>query len=227
LRHAKRTFTCHIGALLALLPPPPKLKILCEATTANASASGIEKIEEGEGEMKIACLGWGSLIWKPGVLPLVSEWRQDGPQMPIEFSRVGDGGELATAICMNAPLVQVCWALLSVDNIERATSLLREREQIPADRVDGVGSLILKSTPTGVLAKWAAEKALDAVIWTALPPRFAHIEGRIPSVEDALAYLASLAGEKRDHAQSYMKQVPAQFDTPYRRVIRQQPGWDC
>lgn len=177
--------------------------------------------------MKIACLGWGSLIWKPDVLPLASEWHKDGPAMPVEFSRVGDGGELATAVCMNAPLVPAYWALLSVDNIELATALLREREQIPAQRVDGIGSLILKNRPVGTLAQWAAEKKLDAVIWTALPPRFAHIEGRIPSAEDALSYLASLAGETKEHAQNYMKQVPAEFDTPYRQVIRQQLGWDC
>lgn len=177
--------------------------------------------------MKIACLGWGSLIWKPGVLPLAGEWHKDGPQLPVEFSRVGDGGELATAVCMNAPLVPVYWVLLDVKTIEHATSLLREREQIPADRVDGVGSLILKNTPTGPLAEWAAGKALDAVIWTALPPRLNHIEGRIPSAEDALNYLNTLTGEKKEHAQSYMQQVPAQFETPYRQVIRQRLGWEC
>lgn len=177
--------------------------------------------------MKIACLGWGSLIWKPGALPLASEWYQDGPAMPIEFSRVGDGGELATAICMNAPLVQVYWAVLSVDSLPLAISALREREQIPAERVDGVGSLVLKSRPTGMLAEWAAEKKLDAVIWTGLPPRFESSEGRIPCAEDVLKYLDSLEGEKRKHAHDYMKQVPAEFDTPYRKVIREQLGWDC
>lgn len=177
--------------------------------------------------MRIASLGWGSLIWKPGVLSLASDWHKDGPLLPIEFSRVGDGGELATAVCMNAPLVEVYWALLSVGDMALAASLLREREQIPAQRVDGVGSLIIKSQPVGTLAEWAAEKGLDAVIWTALPPRFAHIEGRIPSVEDVLNYLASLEGEKREHAQSYMQQVPAEFATPYRQAIREQLGWHC
>ena len=177
--------------------------------------------------MKIACLGWGSLIWKPGKLPLASEWQPDGPAMPVEFSRVGDGGELATAVCMNAPLVQVYWALLSAGTIQQAISSLREREQIPASREDGVGLLILKSKQTGELASWAAQKKLDAVIWTALPPRFDGLEGRIPCIEDVLDYLSSLAGEKRKHAQDYIKQVPAEFATPYRKAIREHLSWDC
>ncbi len=147
--------------------------------------------------------------------------------MPVEFSRVGDGGELATAVCMNAPLVQVYWALLDTDAIQQAISSLREREQIPASREDGVGLLILKNKPTGVLAGWAAQKKLDAVIWTALPPRFDGLEGRIPSIEDALDYLSSLEGEKRKHVQDYVKQVPAEFETPYRKAIRAHLSWDC
>ena len=27
--------------------------------------------------MKIACLGWGSLIWKSGALPVAGEWQTD------------------------------------------------------------------------------------------------------------------------------------------------------
>lgn len=147
--------------------------------------------------------------------------------MPVEFSRVGDGGELATAICMNAPLIQVWWALLDTETVQHSTSLLREREQIPADRDDGVGSLILNSRPTGALAEWAAEKKLDAVIWTALPPRYNGIEGRIPCAEDAITYLRTLEGEKRAHAQDYIKKVPAEFNTPYRKAIRDRLGWEC
>ncbi len=33
--------------------------------------------------MKIVCLGWGSLIWKPGDLKCNPEWQADGPVLPI------------------------------------------------------------------------------------------------------------------------------------------------
>jgi len=175
--------------------------------------------------MNIACLGWGSLIWKPDALPLASAWYIDGPELPIEFSRVGDGGELATAVCLNAPPCQVLWALLDVQTLDQAVQALKTREQIPSDRQDGVGVFTINSSTVGVLGKWAADRQLDAVIWTALPPRFEDVEGLIPSLDDVLTYLISLDGDTLEHAKSYMENVPQQIDTPYRREIRKL-GWD-
>ncbi|QCR37984.1 hypothetical protein [Nissabacter sp. SGAir0207] len=175
--------------------------------------------------MKIACLGWGSLIWKPGPLPVAGEWRSDGPEVPVEFSRVGDSGELSTAVSLNAPLLQVFWAELAVEGVDQAIAALREREGIPEQRHDGVGALFLAASPVGPLAEWALARDIDVVIWTALPPRIHNIEGRIPSSEEAVAYLSSLTGETREHAMNYLEQVPAQLDTPYRRAIKAQLGW--
>lgn len=176
--------------------------------------------------MNIACLGWGSLIWKPDTLPLASEWFQDGPLMPIEFSRIGDGGELATAVCMNAPPCKVQWAVLDVLSLDEAVQALRKREGIPDDRQDGVGVFTTTGSNVGVLAEWASARQLDAVIWTALPPRFEDVEGLIPSVDDAIDYLRSLTGETLEHAHSYIRQVPSQIDTPYRREIFKKMRWD-
>lgn len=175
--------------------------------------------------MLIACLGWGSLIWKADGLPLASEWFTDGPLLPIEFSRVGDGGELATALCINAPPCKVLWAVLDVQSVEAAREALRQREQIPHDREDGVGVYLTGRSGLGVLAEWASARQLDAVIWTALPPRIDGHEGRTPTADEAIAYLNSLSGETLDHARDYIRQVPAQIDTPYRRQISRQPGW--
>ena len=123
--------------------------------------------------MKIACLGWGSLIWKSGALPVAGEWQTDGPSLPVEFCRVSDGGELATAICMNAPAVPVLWAWLEATTLSVACRALREREAIPEDRCDGIGSLLITGRDTGILTTWAREKGIEAIIWTGLPPRIA------------------------------------------------------
>ncbi len=175
--------------------------------------------------MKIACLGWGSLIWKSGPLPVAGEWQTDGPSLPVEFSRVSDGGELATAICMNAPAVPVLWAWLDAETLSVACQALREREGIPEERCDGIGSLLIAGRPTGLLSEWAVERGIEAVIWTGLPPRSASLEGRAPTVDEAIVYLDSLSGEARQHARDYIGQVPEQIDTPYRRVIKDVLGW--
>lgn len=34
---------------------------------------------------EIAFLGWGSLCWNPGSLPIAGEWRSGGPTLPLEY----------------------------------------------------------------------------------------------------------------------------------------------
>ncbi|CAG8865708.1 hypothetical protein PS627_01627 [Pseudomonas fluorescens] len=176
--------------------------------------------------MKIGCLGWGSLLWKPEPLRLAGPWREDGPELAIEFCRVGDGGELATAICVNAPPVPVFWAPLEVDDLASACAMLKEREQIPGHRSDGIGSLIVSPDATGALCEWALASGLDALVWTALPPRFDDIENRVPSEREVLGYLGSLQGETLEHARRYIEQVPLQIQTPYRAAIARSLGWE-
>jgi len=169
--------------------------------------------------MKIACLGWGSLIWKTGALPVASQWHHDGPAVPVEFVRISDGGELATAICLNASPVPALWAWLNTASLEHACRALRIREAIPDSRADGVGMMTVTDTSVGPLAEWARAKGIEGVIWTGLPACMAGIEGRIPTLEEARHYLQQLTGETREHAYAYIEQVPAQIDTPYRRAF--------
>lgn len=48
--------------------------------------------------MKIAILGWGSLIWDKRTLRLAGDWQTGGPVLPIEFSRVSGDGRLTLVI---------------------------------------------------------------------------------------------------------------------------------
>lgn len=175
--------------------------------------------------MKIACLGWGSLIWKPAELPIEGQWQANGPHLPVEFCRVGETGELATALCVDAVPVPVLWAWLAPTDLTEACAALKHREGIPADRTDGVGSLLVTEYPAGPLVRWANEQGIEALIWTALPPRFDNVEGRIPSAMATVRYLSSLEGETLEHARTYMESVPAQIATTYRQIIGQQLGW--
>jgi hypothetical protein len=48
--------------------------------------------------MKIAVIGWGSLIWCPGSLRIQTAWHNDGPSLPIEFARILKDGRLTLVI---------------------------------------------------------------------------------------------------------------------------------
>ena len=50
--------------------------------------------------MKIAILGWGSLIKEPRDLPIASEWQPDGPKLWIEFSRISRKGKRAGCLTL-------------------------------------------------------------------------------------------------------------------------------
>ena len=119
---------------------------------------------------------------------MATPWWTEGPSLPIEFARVGNRGELATVLCPGrCPVSPVRWAELNEADLVKARKLLRQREEIPASRVDGVGSVRVGQPPGYLLGatailRWAsAKKGIDAVIWTSLPPRFGGSEGRVPT----------------------------------------------
>jgi hypothetical protein len=178
--------------------------------------------------MRIACLAWGSLVWKWAPLRLASSWQEDGPSLPIEFAREGDGGELATALCVGVSDVPCLWALLHETELRAACEQLRVREEIPAERRDGIGCVPMLDAAgpyDARIAAWAEAHDVDAVVWTALPPRSKGMEGRMPTAEEAIAYLQSLQGDVLAHARDYICRVPRAITTDYRVAIERQLGW--
>ena len=70
--------------------------------------------------MRITCLGWGSLIWNPGHLPLSGKWEKDGPALPIEFARESGRKRMTLVIADVPEMVTSLWALLKVDRLDTA-----------------------------------------------------------------------------------------------------------
>lgn len=178
--------------------------------------------------MKIACLGWGSLIWDPRALPIQREWFKDGPFAPIEFTRKSTDGRITLVIDASADPVRLLWAHMLLADLPSAKKALKDREGITAKQWEAmIGSWQRdEAAPANIpdLPKWAEAHGLDAVIWTALGPRFDD-EEESPSVETVIGYLRGLEGTKREHAKRYIERTPRQIDTEYRRQIEAVLGW--
>lgn len=178
--------------------------------------------------MNIACIAWGSLLWKPGPLKLASGWHPGGPRLPIEFVRQSDDDpELALALYEGARLMPTYWAWLATPDLHTARALLGQREQIRAAYPECVGSIppLDGAVADPRIERWMRTKGIDAVVWTALPAKFDGASGRAPTPEEAVAWLDSLEGAQRAKAEDYVRRTPAHIDTRYRRLFEQRLGW--
>lgn len=180
--------------------------------------------------LKIACLGWGSLVWAPRKLPIWGDWFKDGPFAPVEFTRQSSDGRMTLVIDPTAAPIKLLWAHMRPVDLLTAQEALRNREGITArDWLAQIGSW-QHGDPAPVhipnLPVWAEANGLDAVVWTALAPRFG-ITDKSPSAEKVIEYLRGLHGPKRERAKQYIECAPRQIDTNYRRQIEAVLGWPC
>ena len=181
--------------------------------------------------MKIAQIGWGSLIWNQGSLKLQGTWQSDGPYLPVEFARVSQDGRLTLVLYRDVPPVQTLWAYAEEENLNAAIKSLRLREGTTAKRI---GYLSLKNGKSRcrvieelvfVIENWLRDKDLDAAVWTDLPANFTKRTGMAFTAENVIAYLKSLEGNSLDAVRTYILNAPESISTPLRRTIEEELGW--
>jgi hypothetical protein len=180
--------------------------------------------------MKIACLGWGSLVWNPGELPIERPWQKDGPLLPIEFARHSSGDRITLVLVEGFDSVHTLWTMMLVSDLLSAKRELAARERIPRNDMDSYIGFWTTAKDSGGLRSaqigaWATEKRLEGVVWTALPPRFHHMDGKVPSEADVVDFLRSLDQAQGESAEEYIRNAPRQIDTRYRRIIEEELGW--
>lgn len=178
--------------------------------------------------MRIACIAWGSLLWKPGALKLATDRKTGGPILPLEFTRDSDdSAELAIVITEGAAPMPSYYAMLDTHDIASARAMLAEREKIDPAHPEWVGSIpaVAGGASDARVTAWLAEQDVDAVVWTALPPKFFKEEGRLPTADEAVTFLAGLTGTTRDEAKEYVQRIPDAIRTPYRVRIEQELAW--
>jgi len=169
---------------------------------------------------RVACLGWGSLLWEPRELP-VQAWQNDGPFLPLEFSRVSQDGRVTLVIDATGRSVPSLWTLLVTEDLESGIAQLAARKGV--ERLGAIGRWPCDETsPTqGIVEAWAKEKGLDGVVWTALKPGFPGARGKRPSLDDILGHVGKLEGVNRKRAAEYVRRAPAQIATEWRKAIGQ------
>jgi len=181
--------------------------------------------------VKIAIIGWGSLIWNPGELPYSGNWLKGGPRLSIEFSRISNDGRLTLVIDLNnGESVPTRYAESTRSNPIETIDDLCVREDSSTKMIGFVDLVNYSRSKTQYpdqtdvfdnIADWCDQKEFDAAVWTALPANFENKTGRAFSVDNALAYLKGLPPATQKTALDYIKNAPPEVETPLRGKFKE------
>ncbi len=179
--------------------------------------------------MRIATLGWGSLVWNPRDLVYYGPWKNDGPEIKLEFSRISRDSRLTLVIDPeNGKSCKTLYTLSPRTEIIDTVNDLLEREGTIPKRIGYYDHRHQESSIpvfrdqvdiTDILVDWCETQKIDGVVWTALPPNFREEIGSLFSVERAVEFLKGLAKTTRKNALEYIRKAPDQIDTPLRRRV--------
>jgi hypothetical protein len=185
--------------------------------------------------MKIAFLGWGSLIRDPQDLRIKGKWQNDGPFLPIEFMRLSSGGRITLVIYPTAEEVQTLWVYADFEDLDDAIENLRAREVTLTERIGFATIPDCTSRCWGDLEilerilEWGKKKGLDAVVWTGLrenSEKFKENTGMEMNEDNIIKYLKSLKGENLEKAREYIQKTPDQINTKLRQRIHKELSWE-
>lgn len=187
--------------------------------------------------MKIAILGWGSLIWQPKQLEFDKAfgWLTDGPILPIEFARISKDGRLTLVITKNGSEVQTLYTISNYEILDEAVLNLAVREGSGRRSIGSYNKTTNQFSPAGFLFKqnildWITETDIDAIIWTNLGENW-NIKNEKGDVirqiqpENRIDYLNELKENTSALAEEYIRKIPIQIKTKYRTLIEQQLNW--
>ena len=182
--------------------------------------------------MKIAIIGWGSLVWDPRTLPYKGDWQTGGPELSIEFSRVSSDCRLTLVVDGKfGDPVGTRFVLSKRRELHDAIADLRDREGTIWSRIGYVDlsgkmnsneAFSQQDTTLSTVETWAKKEGFNAAVWTALPPSFEKETGEPFSVKNATEYIRALPVTAREVAIEYLNRAPAEVSTPLRRHLAQE-----
>lgn len=181
--------------------------------------------------MKIAILGWGSLIWdkRPEFDRQHEEWLPNGPALKLEFSRISDGREGALTLVIDNEHGETCetnYAVSKRKNPHDTIADLRCREGTIMRHMGyyfADGSRSCEPHLPETIGPWATEKGFDVVVWAGLPSNFKSKTGKDFSIPNAIDYLQSLSSEGKGMAATYVWRAPDFVRTNLRSALQREP----
>ena len=188
--------------------------------------------------LRIAVLGWGSLLWDPRELRVATAWGFTDFSLPLEFSRVSGGNRLTLVVdATDGVDCPIYFALSSFMRLDDAVANLVSREAA-TDHPENVAVTRAQDPHSEDVCRerirsWTVHRGLEATIWSAFPRNFerkseAFFGRRMQfTVANARQYLAKLkvlnSSEFRE-ARRYIENAPALVRTPLRHDL-QANGW--
>lgn len=180
--------------------------------------------------MKIAVIGWGSLIWCPGSLGIQSRWHRDGPELPVEFARVSRDGRLTLVLVENQAAQQTYWAASKFSDIENARKDLMRREGTKLCYVESLCVSECNAPEENVkhiIQRWCEEKQWDGALWTALPAEDRDKKKWSSIPDGPFSYLSSISDPcTKERAKEYVENAPPNINTEVRKMARSRLGWE-
>jgi hypothetical protein len=183
--------------------------------------------------MRIAVIGWGSLIWDPRSLKLASKWRHGGPRLRVEYSRISSGHRITLVIHKRVPLQPTQWVISALNTLQEVRIDLQQREGVHFStsictfsrngQCEGEVPILVRNA----MKNWLAQHpSIDAAIWTGLASNWSQKRDKRFSRKDAMRYLKKLCDtQQQAAAQEYVQRTPRNVRTPLRLVIEKQLGW--
>lgn len=178
----------------------------------------------------IVVLGWGSLLWDrqfPEFDASIAPWLNDGPGLPLEFTRISESRAGALTLVIDQTHGVVCGTACAVSSrstLREAAEDLRVREGTIQSRIGTLDVEVARtdrlSSVSQIILDWAAPRRIRGVVWTALHSNFEEKRNAPFSVAEGMKYLATLPAPSLARAQEYINLAPPEIDTPLRRALQ-------
>jgi hypothetical protein len=173
--------------------------------------------------MKIAILSFGAIFAEKvkGNEP----WKCGGPNVPLEFSRIGANGRLSLVIDQtNGQNNNIFYFPVESPDIDSLVGKIKQSDK----NAKNVGWLDVKNVlccPESArrpkiiknFDNWCKNNKFDGAVWKDDGPKFSSVVGKPFSVAVALEYLKKLKLEEETY--HYMQKFPISIKTPLKLAI--------